>query len=193
MTVRANCGSTRGRGDGTFATRTRIGGGWQIYTHLAGGGDLTGDGRADLVATDKAGALWLYKGTGSAKAPFATRKKIGLSGWQAFNQITAVGDVAGTVPGDLIARDKAGVLWLYQGRGDGTFASRVRIGSGWNAYTQLVGIGDGNRDGRSDLYAFGPNGTSYFYQGTGRASAPFKPRSASTAMWSNTDSFNLLP
>lgn len=180
----------QGRGDGTFATRTRIGSGWQIYRHLAGGSDLTGDGRADLVATDSAGALWLYKGTGDARSPFATRKKIGLSGWQQFNRITATGDISGTAAGDLVARDTAGVLWLYQGRGDGTFTTRVKIGGGWNTYTHIVGIGDGNRDGRPDLYASAPDGETYFYQGTGNASAPFRARQGTPVLFGSAPSYN---
>ncbi|MFD3943038.1 FG-GAP repeat domain-containing protein [Streptomyces sp. NPDC058579] len=170
-------------GDDLWMTHSprRIGAGWGVYDQLAGGGDLTGDGRADLVAVDKAGDLYLYKGTGSASAPFAPRVKSGW-GWGIYNQITAVGNVAGAPAGDLVARDKAGVLWLYLGNGDGTFASRVRIGAGWNEYTDLVGIGDANKDGRLDLFVRA-NGTNkaYFYAGTGSWRAPFAPRAATQA------------
>jgi hypothetical protein len=168
-----------GKGDGTFATRKKIGGGWQIYNRIAAGSDLTGDGRPDLVATDTAGALWLYKATGSTSAPFAARQKIGLSGWQQFDIIEATGNIAGGSAGDLVARDKDGVLWLYQGRGDGTFAGRVKIGGGWNTYKHLVGIGDANRDGRPDLFAYGSTGT-YLYKGTGSSTAPFGAREATS-------------
>ncbi|MFF8375288.1 FG-GAP repeat domain-containing protein [Streptomyces sp. NPDC015661] len=158
--------------------RTRIGAGWGVYNQLAGGSDLTGDGRADLVAVDKAGDLYLYKGTGSAAAPFAPRVKTGW-GWGIYNQITAVGNVAGGPAGDLVARDKAGVLWLYLGKGDGTYASRVKIGAGWNEYTDLVGIGDANKDGRPDLYVRATaTNKAYFYAGTGSWRAPFAPRAA---------------
>ncbi|MEU7279158.1 VCBS repeat-containing protein [Streptomyces sp. NPDC045431] len=161
----------QGKGDGTFTTRGKVGTGWQIYNKLTGGSDLTADGRADLLATDASGVLWLYKGTGSPTAPFATRVKVG-GGWQIYNQITAVGDIAGGAAGDLVARDSAGVLWLYQGNGAGGFATRVRIGSGWNAFSQLVGAGDVTGDGRPDLIAYGTNGT-YVYRSTGSATAPF--------------------
>ncbi|MER5583379.1 VCBS repeat-containing protein [Streptomyces asoensis] len=160
-----------GKGDGTFATRVKVGTGWQIYKQLAGGDDLTGDGRTDLVATDGSGILWLYKGTGSSTAPFAPRVRVG-SGWQVYNQITAVGDIAGSTAGDLVARDTSGVLWLYQGNGTGNFTARVRIGSGWNAFSQVVGAADVTADGRPDLVAHGPNGT-YVYRSTGSATAPF--------------------
>ncbi|MGW8767872.1 FG-GAP repeat domain-containing protein [Streptomyces sp. NPDC055815] len=163
----------RGTGDRDkpLAGRTKIGAGWQAYNELAGGSDLTGDGRADLVATDKAGDLYLYKGTGSATAPFAARKKIG-GGWGVYNQLTATGNLAGGPAGDLLARDKAGVLWLYLGKGDGTFAARTKVGSGWGGFTGLTAVGDANGDGRADLIA--SNGDETFYAGTGDWSAPFK-------------------
>ncbi|MFD7963558.1 FG-GAP repeat domain-containing protein [Streptomyces zaomyceticus] len=170
-------GTTVGR---SFEPRVRVGGGWQIYDRLTGGSDLTGDGRADLVAVDKAGDLYLYAGTGKATAPFAPRRKTG-HGWGIYNEITAAGDIGGSPAGDLVARDGAGVLWLYLGKGDGTFAARTRIGGGWNAYTDIVGIGDADEDGRPDLYARTSTNTAYLYAGTGDPKAPFKPRSASRA------------
>ncbi|MEV4683532.1 FG-GAP repeat domain-containing protein [Streptomyces kurssanovii] len=163
-----------------FSRRQQVGGGWQVYDKLAGS-DLNGDHNADLVAADRSGTLWFYEGTGFYKSLFKTRKKIG-GGWQIYNHITAVGNVAGAPAGDLVARDKDGVLWLYLGRGDGTFTARTRIGGGWNAYSELVGIGDGNRDGKPDLYAYGPNGTAYYYAGTGSRSAPFAGRTPTKAL-----------
>ncbi|MFJ9075854.1 FG-GAP repeat domain-containing protein [Streptomyces sp. NPDC102278] len=163
-----------GTGRGGFGTRVKIGGGWQIYDKIAAGSDLNADGRADLLATDTAGALWLYKGTGSATAPFAARTKLG-EGWGIYNELTAVGDIADTPAGDLLARDKAGVLWLYAGKGDGTFAPRTKLGAGWNEYGQLVGIGDGDRDGRPDLLASGA-AAQYLYGGTGNVNAPLRGR-----------------
>ncbi|MFI9563108.1 FG-GAP repeat domain-containing protein [Streptomyces rishiriensis] len=161
----------QGRGDGAFAARVKVGAGWQIYQKLTGGSDLDGDGRPDLLATDASGVLWLYKGTGGSTAPFAARVRLG-GGWQIYNQMTAVGDIAGTAAGDLVARDTSGVLWMYQGNGAGNFTARVRIGSGWNAFSHLVGAGDVTADGRPDLVAHGPNGT-YVYRSTGSTTAPF--------------------
>ncbi|WP_411107936.1 FG-GAP repeat domain-containing protein [Streptomyces sp. c-19] len=155
----------------------RIGGGWNTYTQFTGGSDLTGDGRADLVAVDTVGDLYLYKGTGSTTAPFAPRTKIGY-GWGIYNQLTATGQIGGNPTGDLVARDKDGVLWTYLGKGDGTFAPRTKIGGGWNVYADIVGIGDGNKDGRPDVHARTPAGETYFYPGTGDYNIPFEPRSA---------------
>ncbi|MEU2504146.1 VCBS repeat-containing protein [Streptomyces sp. NPDC007863] len=167
-----------------FAARTQIGGGWQVYDKLTGGSDLTGDGRADLLATDKAGVLWLYASTGDAKAPFQPKKQIG-GGWQVYTEIVATGDLAGATGGDLVARDTAGALWLYLGKGDGTFTARTLIGSGWQAYEQILGVGDVDGDGRNDLVAksAAPNpepDTSRsglaLYRGTGDRTVPLAAR-----------------
>ncbi|MFF8375168.1 FG-GAP repeat domain-containing protein [Streptomyces sp. NPDC015661] len=162
-----------GKGDGTFATRVKIGSGWNAYNKITGGSDVNGDGRSDLLATDTSGVLWFYKGTGDYRAPFAGRVRVG-GGWGAYNQITAVGNIAGTAHGDLVARDTSGVLWLYQGAGNGTFATRVKIGGGWGSFTHLVGVGDADRDGLNDLYAVSASG-SRLYPGSGSTTAPFKP------------------
>ncbi|MFI8104171.1 FG-GAP repeat domain-containing protein [Streptomyces sp. NPDC086023] len=167
-----------GNGDGTFSSRVRISSGWGGYTQLTGGGDVTGDGRADLLARDGSGTLWLHRGTGDWKAPFASRRKVG-TGWNAYNQLTSVGNVAGASAGDLVARDKDGVLWLYLGKGDGTFASRVKVGAGWSAYATLVPLGDVNADGKADVMARTPGASGgYVYRGTGDWRAPFTPRKA---------------
>ncbi|MEU9641702.1 VCBS repeat-containing protein [Streptomyces sp. NPDC048188] len=163
-----------GKGDGTFATRTRIGGGWGVYDQIAAGSDLTGDGRADLLATDKNGVLWLYRSTGDWRSPFTAPTRVG-GGWNVYDQLTATGDIGGAASGDLVARDKAGVLWLYLGKGDGTFATRTRIGTGWDIYRYTVGIGDADRDGRPDLFAYTDYGT-YYYPGTGDWRSPFGTR-----------------
>jgi len=168
-----------GREDGGLTKRVRIGGGWQVYTHLTGGSDLTGDGRPDVVAVDRSGVLWLYRSTGDASRPFAPRKRVG-AGWGVYDQITAVGDLAGAPGGDLVARDRSGVLWLYLGTGSGTFTQRTKIGGGWQVYSELVAAGDADHDGRADLFAYTPaTRTVSLYSGTGDRHRPFAPRTPS--------------
>ncbi|MFI9102891.1 FG-GAP-like repeat-containing protein [Streptomyces fildesensis] len=60
---------------------------WKNYTTLVSTGDNNGDGKADLIGRDAAGALWLFKGTGTAATPFAARVQIGTTGWGAFNTL----------------------------------------------------------------------------------------------------------
>ncbi|MEW5629992.1 VCBS repeat-containing protein [Streptomyces hydrogenans] len=165
-------------GDG-FRPRVKVGGGWQIYDKIAGGGDLTGDGVADLVAIDTTGALYLYRGTGTGSRPYGTREKIG-TGWGVYNRLTSVGDIGGAAGGDLVARDKDGVLWLYLGKGDGTFTARKRIGGGWQVYGEIAGAGDVDHDGRADLLAHHPGTRQvYLYSGTGEWRRPFRTRALS--------------
>ncbi|MFD4372572.1 hypothetical protein [Streptomyces sp. NPDC058486] len=166
-----------GTGAGNFAGRLRVGGGWQAYDQIASGSDLTGDGRADAVAIDRSGVLWLHPGTGDAKSPFATRKRIG-AGWSAYNDLTATGNLAGGPAGDLVARDKAGVLWQYLGKGDGTLAPRTEIGRGWNPYRPLIATGDTDTDGHPDLIGIGKyhlHTPNTLFRGTGNWKTPFRP------------------
>jgi hypothetical protein len=175
-----------GREDGGFTKRVRVGSGWQTYTRLTGGSDLSGDGRPDVVAVDRAGALWLYQSTGDTARPFEPRKRIG-TGWNTYDQLAAVGNLAGGPAGDLVARDKGGVLWLYLGKGDGTYTQRTRIGGGWQAYSQIIGAGDVDHDGKADLFAHHPGSKSvYLYSGTGDRTKPFKARTISDAHTGNT-------
>ncbi|MEU9855323.1 VCBS repeat-containing protein [Streptomyces sp. NPDC047974] len=163
----------QGNGRGGFLGRVKVGGGWQTYEHIAGGSDFTGDGRPDLVAADRTGALYLYRATGNVDAPFAARKKVG-GGWQVYNQLVGTGNIAGAAHGDLLARDKDGVLWMYLGKGDGTFTARTKVGSGFGRYGELVGAGRFDRDGSNDLLAHEPStGKTYYFRGLRKREAPF--------------------
>lgn len=168
-----------------FAPRARVGAGWNTYTMLTGTGDVTGDGHTDLLGRDHDGVLWLYKGTASTTARFAPRTRIG-AGWNTYNLITGAGDLTADGHPDLIARDTAGRLWLYQGTANATtpYKPRVRIGAGWQTYTHIIGIGDLRADGHADLVATDAAGTLWYYQGTGNPTSPYKPRTKIGAGWS---------
>jgi hypothetical protein len=129
-------------GTGTNAAlgaRTRVGAGWNIYNSVLGTGDLTGDGKADLLARDSQGGLWLYPGTGSATRPFDARIKVG-TGWSIYNAVVGIGDLTGDGKPDFLARDNTGVLWLYAGTGHTTrpYATRTKVGAGWGIYNALL-------------------------------------------------------
>jgi hypothetical protein len=120
-------------GNAVPGTRTRIGAGWNGYT-LRGPGDLSGDGRPDLLARDPAGALWLYRGTGTGGV--AARTKIG-SGWQAMTALVTPGNWDRASGDDVLARDSAGRLWIYPGSNNGGVGARRQIGSGWNIMSYI--------------------------------------------------------
>nr|WSW67940.1 FG-GAP-like repeat-containing protein [Streptomyces sp. NBC_00995] len=144
---------------------TRVGMGWNVYDELTSPGDLTGDGRADLLARDKStGYLYLYESRGAGV--FRARVKIG-TGWKGY-LLAGAGDLNGDGKGDLLARDAAGVLWRYAGTGKGTLAARVKVGAGWQVYNALVGVGDVSGDGRADLLARDKAGVLWAYRGDGK-------------------------
>ncbi|MFF3215420.1 FG-GAP-like repeat-containing protein [Streptomyces sp. NPDC002886] len=142
-----------GTGTGAVGTRKLIGsGGWNAMDKITAFGDLTADGRTDLLAVEKStGKLWLYPGTSTGA--IGARKLIGSGGWNAMNALVAPGDMNGDGRADLIAREGAtGKLWLYPATSTGALGSRVLIGSGgWNVMASFLAVGDFNADGRNDL------------------------------------------
>ncbi|MEV4673289.1 MULTISPECIES: FG-GAP-like repeat-containing protein [Actinomadura] len=144
-------------------------GGWNGMTELTGTGDLTGDGKPDLIAAKKDdGTLWLYPGGTNA---LGTRIKIGNSGWNGMKDLTGIGDLTGDGKPDLIAAKKDdGTLWLYPG-GTNALGTRIKIGNGgWNGMTKLVGVNDITGDGKPDLIAVRiSEGTLWVYPGAPKA------------------------
>lgn len=155
-----------GKGGTLLKGRKRVGGGWNAYTALTKLDRTTAAGGGSMVARDRAGVLWYYRGSGRESTPFRERVRVG-GGWNVY---TALVGVPG---GDLFARDRAGVLWRYEGTGLATrpFGHPIRIGGGWNAYASIVSFGDG-------LVAHTPAGRQWRYEkADGRDPAvPFAPR-----------------
>ncbi|MGW3557049.1 FG-GAP-like repeat-containing protein [Streptomyces sp. NPDC000963] len=163
----------KGRGDGGFDAPVDISKGWHAYNIIVGGGDVTGDGKPDLLGVGTDGSLWYHTGTGNGAAPFApARKQAGPSGWGVYWSF-ALGDFAGGKAADIVAVDSRGDLWLHQGKGDGTFANRTKVGRGWHVYESVLNVGDADRDGKADLMGFTRSGTAAFYKGTHDAAKPF--------------------
>ncbi|WP_244362816.1 FG-GAP repeat domain-containing protein [Streptomyces aquilus] len=74
-----------GKGDGTFKARVKVFSAWGgSYDAVVGVGDITGDGKADLVSRDTSGNLWRNNGDG--KGSFGARTKI-AGGWQGYKGI----------------------------------------------------------------------------------------------------------
>ena len=151
--------------------------------------DLSGDGRADVVAPSTDGRLWLYRGDGAGG--FAgTRTQIG-SGWTARDQVRLVGNWDGVAGTDLIARDPGtGKLWLYSGNGAGGFRQIRTIGAGWQVFSQFFSPGDWDGDGRADLLAIvKSDGSLRMYRGDGTGG--FLGSSVVGAGWARFD--GLMP
>lgn len=141
--------------------------GWNQYDVLTSPGDLTKDGRPDLLARNAStGAVYLYRTTGTGK--LSARVQL-YGSWKTYKKVVGAGDLNGDGIGDLVAQDKANNLYRYYGTGKGTFGGRVRIATGWGAsYNAVVGVGDLTGDARNDLVARDTAGNLYRLSGTGK-------------------------
>ncbi|MFF0274602.1 FG-GAP-like repeat-containing protein [Streptomyces sp. NPDC004330] len=157
-----------GRVDGSLSAPGQVGVGWGTMSKIARDGTT-------LVAADHDGLLWRYPAdprTGQYSG--STRILAGNGGWQNITTILAPGDFDGDGRTDLVARDKAGELWLYPGDGDDGYGTRRSIGTGWQMFDVLLAPGDFDGDGKADLIGRTPVGDLWFYAGDGAGS--YAPR-----------------
>ena len=140
--------------------------GWDIADWI-GVGDLTGDGRPDLVARHRAdGSLWVYphNGSGGTSASWAGLYSVGVN----WNGATALllGDVTGDGRTDLVARDAAGNLVIHA-TGSG---AQISGGSGWNLAGVLL-LQDVTGDGRPEITIRDSAGAAWVYRHNGSATS----------------------
>ncbi|MEU7470490.1 FG-GAP-like repeat-containing protein [Streptomyces sp. NPDC044984] len=143
--------------------------GWNQYDVLTAPGDVSGDGRPDLIARNAStGTVYLYKGTSTGK--LSARAKL-YDNWKTYKKVVGAGDLDGDGIGDLLAQDKSNNLYRYTGTGKGTFKARVKVFSNWGAsYNAVVAVGDITGDGRTDLVSRDTNGNLYRNSGDGKGS-----------------------
>jgi hypothetical protein len=148
---------------------TALGTGWNQYDILTSPGDLTGDGRADLIARNSStGDVYLYKATSAGK--LSARVKL-YSNWKGYKKIIGAGDLNGDGRGDLLAQDKSNELWRYYGTGTGTFGARTKLFNDWGAsYNVIIGVNDITDDGKADLVSRDSSGTLWRNAGNGAGS-----------------------
>ncbi len=148
--------------------------------------DLNRDGYQDFVYRESSTGdvyWWRYV---PATESWADPQQI-FDNWKTRTRILTPGDVTGDYLPDLLSVDSAGVLWIYPGKGNGTFAARVKFGSGWNQYNSLRGHGDFTGDGKTDLIARGKtNGYIYLYKGTGKSGSGAFSARVKVRTWGST-------
>ncbi|WP_265590176.1 FG-GAP-like repeat-containing protein [Streptomyces fagopyri] len=142
---------------------------WGQYDVLTSPGDVSGDGRPDLIARNAStGTVYLYKGTSTGK--LSARVKL-YDNWKTYKKVVGAGDLNGDGIDDLLAQDKSNILYRYEGTGRGTFKARVKVFSNWGAsYNAVVGVGDITGDGRADLVSRDTSGNLYRNNGDGKGS-----------------------
>ncbi|MEV8557680.1 VCBS repeat-containing protein [Streptomyces sp. NPDC051917] len=155
---------------------------WSGYDTLLSSGDQTGDGRPDLLARDaRTGDLYLYAHNGTDG--FLARKKI-RSAWTGYNRVIGAGDLNGDGIGDVLALDKSGELWRYNGVRGGTLKDRVLVFKDWGgSYQDVVGAGDVNGDGRDDLVSRDTSNRLWLNAGTGTGTFKNRVQAAGDATY----------
>ncbi|MFJ7337352.1 trypsin-like serine protease [Streptomyces sp. NPDC101110] len=151
--------------------------------------DLDRDGYQDLVyrRSSDGDVFWTHYVISSGSW---STKQI-ADNWKTRTRIVTPGDVTGDYLPDLLSVDSAGVMWIYPGKGNGTFASRVQVGSGWNQYNSVRGKGDFNGDGKTDLIARSKSGSYlYLYKGTGKAGSGAFSARVKVRTWDGYNAFD---
>jgi hypothetical protein len=140
-----------GRRDGTFAAALTASTRWARTDLFAGSGDVTGDGRADVVARNATSKdLLVYRGRGDGTFRDATVAIPALSG---IDQLSAAGDFNRDGRRDLLARSNSGALMMLLGDGRGHFPFRLQLAARWAAYDVTMGGVDLTGDRWPDVVA----------------------------------------
>ncbi|KAB1886923.1 VCBS repeat-containing protein [Microbacterium maritypicum] len=153
----------RGNGSG-FDSGQGLNVDWSGVVLSAPAGDVDGDGVPDVLTTNAAGDLLLWRG--DDRGGLLPGIQIGW-GWGGMNLLVGNVDLNRDGKPDLIGRDSVGRLWVYYGNGTGGWAGQRQLGSGWASMTSVFVPGDFTGDGVSDLAGRAADGDLYLYPGDG--------------------------
>jgi hypothetical protein len=136
---------------------------------LAAVGDMTGDGRPDLLGQPRGGSMRIYPGNGGTGLRRSYVAHSALTGSQQLG--VGLWDADGAP--DSVVRRSNGALVLYPGNGPGGLTGGRTIGSVGTGYDWVVAVGDVTGDGRTDLVARArATGKLWMLRGTTSGFAP---------------------
>jgi hypothetical protein len=176
-----------GNGDGTFQPPQVVladfgpeAGGWQVDQHPRLLGDITGDGKADIVGFGNAGVyVALSNGDGTFGPVRFVINDLGYdNGWRVDQHPRFLADLRGIGRKDIIGFGNDGV-WTALSNGDGTFQSPQLVladfapnAGGWQADKHVRLVADITGDGKADIIGFGDAGV---YVALGNGDGTFGP------------------
>ena len=126
--------------------------------------DATGDRFPDAVVVDEGGIMSVRP---SRHGMWLRPSNVVAEGdWSAYRWLRLVGDWNGDGKVDLggVEGDQ---LWIFHGRGDGTFGERTGGWTGWAERGNLAAPDDWNGDGLPDLMSRSRDGSVWLYRGRG--------------------------
>lgn len=132
-------------------------------------GDLTGDGRSDLLARRASTSdVYLFADDGHGKLKAGVKIR---SSWTGYTKVVGAGDLNGDGYGDVLAHHKDGTLYRYDGTASGKLKERVKVFAAWGtSYNTIVGVGDITGDGQADLVERDRSGNLFRNNGNGKGS-----------------------
>ena len=113
-------------------------------------GDVTGDGKPDIVAAGY-GTMCVYQNGGSGT--FGANRTYAAGGSATAATAVALGDVGGDGKLDVLTANTNGPVSVLAGLGNGSFGAVQNYAVGGPA--DSVALGDFNRDGRLDIVTTG--------------------------------------
>ncbi|WP_208870674.1 FG-GAP-like repeat-containing protein [Streptomyces aquilus] len=142
-------------------------GGWRVEKHPRLLGDITADGRLDIVGFGDAG---VYVSPGHSDGRFETPRRVidnfgyEAGGWRVEKHPRFLADVTGEGRADIVGFGDAGV-WVALSNGDGTFGAMTMPianfgynAGGWRVEKHPRFLADITGDGRADIVGFGDAG-----------------------------------
>jgi len=152
-----------GNGHGGFKKRRRLSADWGSYNRTVGVGDLTGDGKNDLLAR-RAGRLYLVPGVG---------RRIGTPtllarGWGRFSIIAGAGDLTNDgVPDVVVKNAKTRLVSIFPGNGSGRLGRPLGPFGQFKNLNYIAAVGQLTGDPGTDLVGRNGKGGMFVFPNNG--------------------------